>query len=63
MGLLSSNITKMKFLEQLKYVALGAVAVCFIANVSPSFDTNSVITLGLLIMFVCSEIQYKQTKK
>lgn len=53
----------MKFLEQLKYVALGAVAVCFIANVSPSFDTNSVITLGLLIMFVCSEIQYKQTKK
>lgn len=34
----------MKFLEQLKYVALGAVAICIIANNSYSFDCDTVIT-------------------
>lgn len=53
----------MKFLEQIKYMALGALVILAIAYTSSSFDIESWAFLMALVMFICAEIQYKNTKK
>ena len=50
----------MTFLNQIKYMALGAIVILAIAYTSNSFDIESWAFIMMTIMFVCAEIQSKQ---
>lgn len=50
----------MTFLNQIKYMALGALVIMAVAYFSSSFDIEVRAFITMTIMFVCAEIQSKQ---
>ena len=54
------NITKMTFLNQIKYMALGALVILAVAYTSNSFDIENWAFIMMTLVAVCAEIQSKK---